>query len=123
MSKYSITNFYSIIPGAEDGWHFDLGSFQFNYFVDWIANKPCDKYIVNSQTANTPDLISYIHYQTEELYWVICLANKICDPFEELPTGKLINIPRISDIDEFIYQLKRRADRSIISDKNTVVIL
>ena len=123
MSKYSISNFYSIIPGATDEWHFDLGSFKFNYFVDWIANRPGEKYIINSMTENTPDLISYRKYGTEELYWVICLANKISDPFTELPMGKLIYIPRMSDIDEFIYSLERRTEAAKRDDRNTVVIL
>lgn len=124
MSKYTISNYYSLVYSKKvDGWHFDLGSFEFNYFVDWIANRPGETYIINDMTANTPDLISYIKYGTEELYWIICLANKISNPFEELPIGKKISIPRLVDIDEFIHNLEKRSENSLQGDRNKTVTL
>lgn len=124
MSKYTISSYYSAIYNKNlDGWHRDLGSFEFNYFVDWITNKTCDIYIVNDMTANTPDLISYIKYGSEELYWIICLANKISNPFEELPIGKKLFIPKLADIDEFINYLEKRGENAIQGDRNKTVTL
>lgn len=124
MSKYSISNYYSLAYKEDiDGWHYDFGSFEFNYFVDWISSRSCDMYIINDMTANTPDLISFIKYGTEELYWVICLANKISNPFEELPIGKKLSIPKLHDIDNFINYLEKRGENNTQSDRNKTVTL
>jgi len=42
-----------------------------------------------------PDLISNSIYKTPDLWWLICAANNIIDPFEELTSGKKIKIPII----------------------------
>ena len=42
-----------------------------------------------------PDLISNSIYNTPDLWWLICAANNIIDPFEELISGKKIKIPII----------------------------
>lgn len=124
MSKYTISNYYSIIYSSSvDGWHRDFGSFEFNYFVDWIANRPGDVFIVNDMTANTPDLISYIKYGSEELYWIICLANKISNPFTDIPIGRKLFIPRLEDINEFIHMLEKRGENTLQGDRNKTVTL
>ena len=42
-----------------------------------------------------PDLISNSLYNTPELWWFICAANNIIDPFEEIIPGKKLKIPII----------------------------
>ena len=41
------------------------------------------------------DLLSYEAYGTVSYWWLICLANGIQNPFEELTAGKQIKIPII----------------------------
>lgn len=41
------------------------------------------------------DLISNLFYGTPTLDWVICLVNKINDPFQQLNVGDPIKIPKI----------------------------
>jgi hypothetical protein len=43
--------------------------------------------------AHRPDIISLIHYGTEQLYWVIAFANGMIDPFAETITNKRLRIP------------------------------
>ena len=38
------------------------------------------------------DNISYKYYQSERLWWLICLMNDIVNPFEELEAGQQIKI-------------------------------
>lgn len=45
--------------------------------------------------AGRADLLSYEAYGTVSYWWLICLANNITNPFEELTPGKQIKIPII----------------------------
>lgn len=104
IEQLSLTNFYEIINGALDGYHFDLTSFQFNDFPDWVQNKNSVIMYVNSMEENTPDLIAYVYYKDETLFWIICLANKIMNPFEELPIGKKLYIPTLETVISYLTQ-------------------
>ena len=42
-----------------------------------------------------PDLIATSFYGNPRMWWVICVANNISDPFEQLKAGKLIKLPII----------------------------
>ena len=60
-----------------------------------------DKYeyniaIIPNGMDGRPDLISNSIYHTPDLWWLICAANNIIDPFEELISGKKIKIPIIN---------------------------
>tara|TARA_R110002167_G_scaffold245177_1_gene450590 strand:+ start:404 stop:604 length:201 start_codon:yes stop_codon:yes gene_type:complete len=43
-----------------------------------------------------PDLISNDVYGTPGYWWLVCTANNIIDPFEELKAGNTIKLPIIS---------------------------
>jgi hypothetical protein len=40
-----------------------------------------------------PDLISFVHYGTPQLWWVITQVNEIFHPAKELTANKLLKIP------------------------------
>lgn len=48
-------------------------------------------YTVPENEMNRIDLISWYHYKTPELFWVILLINDIIDPFD-IPEGKVLKI-------------------------------
>ena len=114
-TRYDLTNFYDIIDGAVDGYHFDMYSFQFNDFPEWVLNKDCTVTYVNDMEQNTPDLIAYSFYGDERLFWVICLANRIMDPFTELPIGTKICIPNFNAVKEFVLTLGNRTAENVVS--------
>ena len=43
-----------------------------------------------------PDLIANEFYGDSTYWWIICVANNISDPFEQLKAGKLIKLPLMS---------------------------
>ena len=51
--------------------------------------------IIPAGMDSRPDLISNNVYGTPNYWWLICTANNIIDPFEELKAGKTIKIPII----------------------------
>lgn len=63
------------------------------YFVDETNNDYV--YIVDNETENRLDLISYKYYSTAKYWWVIALANYIIDPFD-VPYGTSLRIPPLS---------------------------
>lgn len=40
-----------------------------------------------------PDMISYVHYGTPQLWWVVTQVNDVFHPAKELTANKLIKIP------------------------------
>ncbi len=77
-------------------------------FTNLVSSKKYEDYIKNTLPnldfrvsmipaglEGRPDLISYASYGTVNYWWLICEANKIKDPFEELYSGKQIKIPII----------------------------
>ena len=58
-------------------------------------------YRTNSHDVSQPDLISKKMYNTERYWWIICLVNKIQNPFDELEEGIILKIPSIYDIYDF----------------------
>jgi len=54
------------------------------------------------------DRISHINYGTSEYWWIICIANNISNPFEELELGRTLIIPSTGDIHEYYRKNKKR---------------
>ena len=60
---------------------------------------------------NTWEQISYQVYGSVNLWWLICMVNKIQDPFEELVVGKKLKIIKASIVNEILYRIeKERVD-------------
>lgn len=77
----------------------DLRSSGFNSFG--FVNKP-SKFLVTGKYVSRPDLISYSVYGSSDYWWMICKFNGICDVFNELVSGVVIDIPSIIDLNNFI---------------------
>lgn len=69
---------------------------------------PPSYYRITNQDIKRPDLISYRFYNTINYWWVICLANNIDSPLEDIALGTVIKIPSKVDIYNFIrkYQIR-----------------
>ena len=73
-------------------------------------NFPIDKEItVTDWLAYRPDLISRVAYGNPNYGWLIMDHNDILDPYEQLVTGLVLEIPRIDEFFNFYN------DNSIVS--------
>lgn len=62
---------------------------------DTMDNMSFNLAVVPKGMEGRPDLISYDVYGTSTYWWLICTANNIIDPFEQLKAGKTIKLPII----------------------------
>jgi hypothetical protein len=65
-------------------------------FIDSITTGPARVAVISAGMEGRPDLISNSSYGTPDYWWLICAANNIIDPFEQLVAGKQIKVPIIS---------------------------
>lgn len=61
------------------------------------------RYVV--EPGDTFPLISYKLYKTINVWWVICLVNKISNPTLPLTTGTVFKVPSLNTIREIIRQI------------------
>lgn len=122
LTEYSMDNFFDIITDPNGKLFIDNSSFRFNHFSSWIKSRYGEEYMIRSDTAQTPDLISYMKYGREDLWWVICLANGIINPFEEIKEGTIILLPKMSDVKEYINQYCDRTTNSTDKNEATIVL-
>lgn len=73
-----------------------------------MKRSPAGYYRVTQADIGNPDLIAYKVYQNERYWWLICLANGVMDPRNDLEVGQLLTIPNILDINDFYKKRKRR---------------
>jgi len=72
-----------------------VSSPEWNAYCNQLISEPARVLIVPAGFEGRPDLISYEVYGIVDYWWVICAANNIIDPFEQLLAGKQIRIPII----------------------------
>lgn len=65
------------------------------YFVDESDSDSI--FIVDVETTNRIDLISFRCYTTSKYWWVIALANYIIDPFD-IPYGTALRVPPLTSL-------------------------
>ena len=70
-------------------------SVEFTNFIENMGNSNFRVAIIPEGVNGRPDLLALQVYDTEELWWVIMLANRIQDAKTELTTGKKIFLPEI----------------------------
>lgn len=67
-----------------------------------FSGRPVRKVYIDGTMSGVPDLLSYVHYETSDLWWFICLLNRISDPFRELGPGKVVYVPMYDDIAKYL---------------------
>jgi len=70
-----------------------VSSTAWNAYCNQLITAPAKVLIVQAGFEGRPDLISHYAYGIVDYWWVICAANNIIDPFEQLTAGKQIRIP------------------------------
>jgi len=73
-----------------------VSSREWGSYCNKLASEPAKVLVVPAGFEGRPDLLSYEVYGSVDYWWVICAANNIIDPFEQLIAGKQIRIPIIT---------------------------
>ena len=63
-----------------------------------IKTAPSKLAVVPAGCEGRADLLSYRIYGTSDYWWVICVANNIIDPFEQLKAGRQIRVPLVGGL-------------------------
>jgi len=61
--------------------------------VESLSTLPSRVAVIPAGMDGRPDLLSFKIYGTPDYWWLLCAANKIIDPFEQLIAGKQILVP------------------------------
>jgi len=64
------------------------------YYYEWVVDRPLPWTI-----------ISHIHYDTIELWWLVCLLNKIINPIQFVETGTRLKIFKPSYVRNILDQI------------------
>ena len=75
--------------------------FLYNNLSKFVTKYDTSSYRVNEADLQRPDLISYRIYGTVKYWWLVLSYNGISNPFTELETGDIIQLPNILDIYNF----------------------
>lgn len=57
--------------------------------------------VTHVDRANAPGL-AHLIYGDKSYWWVLCLYNGILDPIEEISPGRVLNLPSLTDINNFL---------------------
>lgn len=76
------------------------------YNIDVWLRRSRD-WTVRSQYAHNPRLISYMEYDTPDLYWLVCLYNGIYDATGgQLEAGRVIRLPDRDDVSAWLSAMR-----------------
>jgi len=82
--------------------------FLYNTLSNFVMTHTPTYYRTDEHDVARPDLISFENYGTVGYWWIICLVNKIQNPFTGIPVGTILTIPHLSDIYVFYKKYKVR---------------
>lgn len=106
-NKFNRTNFYqqNLIDGVVEN---DLA---FNGFDNYSFKRPRTYYTVKEEDLYRPDLIALKTLGNMDYWWIILKLNSIDDVYNDLFLGKSLQIPSISDCEQFYIQTRRDIDQ------------
>lgn len=111
IPKYARNNFFNNIIDPSGTVVQDLTSFKFYDFPTFVSNSPFPMYGVSDADVGALDLISYkVYNRKHQFWWILGLANKVMDPFNDLLAGMVLIVIDQNVIDNF-YQLKQPGAR------------
>ena len=121
MKKYNRTNFYNQMQVKSDDSNdiseIDLVNSYFYLFKTTVTPR---RYQIDRYTECRPDKISSYVYNDTTFWWIIMKYNDIMDVFTELPTGMILSIPDMYDIQNWYSAVKdmKLKDQKLSSDKS-----
>jgi hypothetical protein len=104
MSRNNRSNFYPKVTITDSDNNpvtiNDFGNSFYNRFFE--AKRPLTFYTIKSEDIQRFDLISYKVYGSQEYWWILAKFNDIQDVWNDLEEGKVLSVPDVLDIDDFI---------------------
>jgi nucleoid-associated protein YgaU len=102
LSEYNFANLFNVVQLGEKS-YFNISK---TLTFDNIQDIPEQYYTLYELTeSDTWTGISYTHYGTISLWWLICKFNGIVNPFIEITPGKVIMIPNKKLVDSILIML------------------
>jgi len=95
-------NVYDILRDSQTNEYF-LNIFRCYEFIDEVKNNNVYFDIYYTEDTDWWDNISYKYYETEVLWYLICLINDITNPFEEMVAGRQVKVLKKT----FLYNIFR----------------
>lgn len=118
-SKYNLERQFQTIEVPNEGESIlDPSTFEFVGLHEFLQGRRAHLFVVDASNQNTPDLISYLTYGTVRYWWVVCLANRIEDPYAQIPKGKRLAIPFLEDIEEFLLSQRNTGFQGSVNVSN-----
>ena len=102
LSKYMMENIFSVNKDDDGKYYYNLS--RTILAPDNLSNEKCYKYRIPSPTPLTN--LSYKIYGRMELWWLICIINKIDNPVELLSAGTVLKILQPEYVEEILIKLK-----------------
>lgn len=104
MRKYDRARFYTkhLLNGVP---RFDFNSTAWVKYRKDIKKLSTEVYVVTKANENRIWKISDQFYGSFDYWWLLCLVNDILDPTSEIPAGKHMVIPRLSDLEVFYQKI------------------
>ena len=79
------------------------------FAIEWwnkakLKTDPTDLvYVIEKKYENRPNLLGYLFYGDEGLWWVIAMYNGITDPLTEFTSGKLLLVPLLPRVKSALF--------------------
>lgn len=108
MAKFTRSNFFNqnTIDGNIEN---DLA---FTRFDEFDFKRKRIFFTITDKYVSRPDLIALDMLGKIDYWWVILKLNNIDDVYNDMTLGKVIQIPSLSDVEEFGIVTKRKKDLS-----------
>jgi hypothetical protein len=106
IDKYRRTNFLKE-EVVDDVAEYDLGNDNWDL---WEIKRPMTYFTLSRGYLARPDLLSLKLYGKMNYWWILLKHNKICDVWNDMAVGDIIEVPDVRDLEDF-YALVRRRQR------------
>jgi len=109
LSSISFLKMFPILQDTEDNEMFIDIFRSYSVFDDTLSNA---SYFNTYACKNEDwwDNISAEIYNTPSLWWMVCLVNNIVNPFEEMESGKLIQVLSIDYVPQLVREIRSMGD-------------
>jgi hypothetical protein len=103
LTKYVLENLFPVHKDENDRYFYNI--IRTVTAPETLSTDKCYKYRVPAPTPLTN--LSYRIYGRMELWWLICIVNKIDNPVQLIEAGTVLKVIKTSHIDEILGKIRR----------------
>ena len=103
LTKYVMENLFPVHKSDDNQYFYNI--IRTVSAPETLSNDRCYSYRVAAPTPLTN--LSHHIYGRMELWWLICVINKIDNPVQLIPAGTVLKIIKTSHIDEILNRIRR----------------